>query len=75
MEGAQNIARKETNLEKPPYTQNSIAKSVYTEEEWTAATLCRVPQLCRGTIARDVGRAFRGMLTVILNSYVAAEKR
>lgn len=68
MEETQNIARKETNLEKPPYTQNSIAKSVYTEEEWTAAK-------CRGTIARDVGRAFRGMLTVILNSYVAAERR
>ena len=60
------LERKAT-WKKPSYTQNSTAKSVYTEEEWTAAKH-------RRTMARDVGRTFRDVLTVILNSYVAAEK-
>lgn len=54
-------------MEKPPYTQNSIAKSVHTGEGWTSTKL-------RETIARGEGTAFRGVLTIILNECMAAEK-
>lgn len=64
MEGIQNPARKETNLGKPPYSQNS---TVHAEEEGTAAKF-------GGTIARDVGMAFTGGLTMTLKKDMAAEK-
>lgn len=50
------------------YSKNSIAKTVHAEKEWTAAKF-------GGTLPRDVGMAFRGALTMILNKQMAAEKR
>lgn len=60
-------ARKETNLGKTPYSKNSMAKIVHAEEEWTAVK-------SGGTIARHIGMAFGGVLTMSLKKYMAAEK-
>lgn len=67
MERTQNPAREETNLEKPPHTQASIAKAEDAGEEWTAAKYGE-------TIAKVVDMAFWGVSTTVISEYMATGK-